>query len=92
MVLGGMEVCASRCPLNTKPGTHQEEYTQTTIFHCITQLKAQGLSRTCNESKEEEEEKIVPEVSRRNGRVCFLVYPETQIWKTLEGIHANHKI
>ena len=26
------------------------------IDSCITQLKAQGLSRTCNESKEEEEE------------------------------------
>jgi len=26
------------------------------IYTCITQLKAQGPSRTCNESKEEEEE------------------------------------
>ena len=26
------------------------------IVSCITQLKAQGLSRSCNESKEEEEE------------------------------------
>ena len=25
---------------------------------CITQLKAQGHSRTCNESKEEEEEEV----------------------------------
>ena len=28
------------------------------IDSCITQLKAQGPSRTCNESKEEEEESI----------------------------------
>ena len=28
------------------------------IDSCITQLKAQGLSRTCNESKEEEEKKF----------------------------------
>ena len=29
------------------------------IDSCITQLKAQGLSRTCNESKEEEEDEHV---------------------------------
>ena len=29
------------------------------IDSCITQLKAQGPSRTCNESKEEEEDKTV---------------------------------
>ena len=28
------------------------------IDSCITQLKAQGPSRTCNESKEEEEEEV----------------------------------
>ena len=28
------------------------------IDSCITQLKAQGPSRTCNESKEEEEEAV----------------------------------
>jgi len=30
------------------------------IDSCITQLKAQGPSRTCNESKEEEEEEGMP--------------------------------
>jgi len=29
------------------------------IDSCITQRKAQGPSRTCNESKEENEEKVV---------------------------------
>ena len=32
---------------------------------CITQLKAQGPSRTCNESKEEEEEAYLVEAGRR---------------------------
>ena len=31
------------------------------IDSCITQLKAQGPSRTCNESKEEEEENLTAE-------------------------------
>jgi len=35
------------------------------IDSCITQLKAQGPARTCNESKEEEEE-----ASRLGGRPC----------------------
>ena len=30
------------------------------IYSCITQLKAQGPSRTCNESKEQEEEEASP--------------------------------
>ena len=34
------------------------------IDFCITQLKAQGPSRTCNESKEEEEEDIPEEASQ----------------------------
>ena len=34
-------------------------YLRLTDF-CITQLKAQGPSRTCNESKEEEEEALEP--------------------------------
>ena len=37
------------------------------IDSCITQLKAQGPSRTCNESKEEEEEASIEE-SREVGR------------------------
>ena len=36
------------------------------IDSCITQLKAQGPSRTCNESKEEEEDAIFLEVLVRN--------------------------
>ena len=37
------------------------------IDACITQLKAQGPSRTCNESNEEEEEKLpaLPETIQR---------------------------
>ena len=34
------------------------------IDFCITQLKAQGPSRTCNESKEEEEEETPPPPGR----------------------------
>jgi len=40
-----------RCVVVTEAGS----YLRLTDF-CITQLKAQGPSRTCNESKEEEEE------------------------------------
>ena len=38
----------------TEVGSHVRR-----IDSCITQLKAQGPSRTCNESKEEEEEDLV---------------------------------
>ena len=37
------------------------------IYSCITQLKAQGPSRTCNESKEEEEVLHRGSVSRETG-------------------------
>ena len=33
------------------------------IDSCITQLQAQGPSRTCNESNEEEKKKISPDAS-----------------------------
>ena len=46
------------------------------IDSCITQLKAQGPSRTCNESKEEEEEEAVAS----NTRSVF------QDWMSGEGI------
>ena len=42
------------------------------IDSCITQLKAQGPSRTCNESKEEEEESMV---SVSVAASLFLVAP-----------------
>jgi len=37
------------------------------IDSCITQLKAQGPSRTCNESTEEEEEEEEPEARGAQG-------------------------
>ena len=37
------------------------------IDSCVTQLKAQGPSRTCNESKEEEEVVHSPEVNLTNN-------------------------
>ena len=37
------------------------------IDSCISQLKAQGPSRTCNESKEEEEEEVLPPVAPLRG-------------------------
>jgi len=36
------------------------------IDSCITQLKAQGPARTCNESKEEEEEGFEPDDEEDN--------------------------
>jgi len=41
----------NRCVVVTEAGSYLR-----LIDFCITQLKAQGPSRTCNESKEEEEE------------------------------------
>ena len=43
------------------------------IDSCITQLKAQGPSRTCNESKEEEEE--AEELNKRNDYVTSNFQP-----------------
>jgi len=39
------------------------------IDSCITQLKAQGPSRTCNESKEEEEARMGPSGVRGRARL-----------------------
>ena len=47
-------------------GTEAGSYSRL-IDSCITQLKAQGPSRTCNESKEDEEEEGWG-VRRRSGR------------------------
>ena len=41
-------------PWSREPGTEAGSYLRI-IDSCITQLKAEGPSRTCNESKEEEE-------------------------------------
>ena len=43
------------------------------IDSCITQLKAQGPSRTCNESKEEEEEEEVYQKAELHGVVFLLL-------------------
>jgi len=42
------------------------------IDPCITQIKAQGPSRTCNESKEEEEE----DLRLRVGRTEVIHHPQ----------------
>jgi len=52
----------NRCVVVTEAGSYLR-----LIDFCITQLKAQGPSRTCNESTEEEEEVTVPEVSSTTG-------------------------
>ena len=44
---------------NLRSGSEAGSYLRR-IDSCITQLKAQGPSRTCNESKEEEEEVCTP--------------------------------
>jgi len=44
-------LCAPACSCGTEAGSYLR-----LIDSCVTQLKAQGPSRTCNESKEEEEE------------------------------------
>ena len=46
------------------PATEAGSYLRL-IDSCITQLKAQGPSRTCNESKEEEEEASVAMIDMR---------------------------
>jgi len=48
-------VLPKRCVVVTEEGSYLR-----LIDFCITQLKAQGPSRTCNESKEEEEECSLP--------------------------------
>jgi len=53
------------------------------IDSCITQLKAQGLSRTCNESNEEEEERRgvahLLALARALGREAVLEQPLPQL-------------
>jgi len=46
------------------------------IDFCITQLKAQGPSRTCNESKEEEEQTPTGRATLGTDR---LIVPERQV-------------
>ena len=56
------------------------------IDSCITQLKAQGPFRTCNESTEEEEEGLPPE--EREGDVSERVEQEEeelQTWFSIQG-------
>jgi len=48
-------------------GDAPQERKLTRMHFCITQLKAQGPSRTCNESKEEEEEEDAPQESNVMG-------------------------
>ena len=38
------------------------------VDFCITQVKLQGLSRTCNESKEEEKKKKICNCNKRKRR------------------------
>ena len=56
--------CASenRCVVVTEAGSYLR-----LIDFCITELKAQGPSRTCNESKEEEEESVQAPHPSRGG-------------------------
>ena len=50
------------------------------IHACIAQLKAQGPSRTCNESKEEEEGE-----DRRDSKIAFPQQREFSF-----GVHLGH--
>ena len=45
------------------------------IDSCITQLKAQGPSRTCNQSKEEEEEHLVLPSTQRAAKAFSVAGP-----------------
>ena len=58
------------------------------IDSCITQLKAQGPSRTCNESKEEEEEgrRRTEEVRAKHHVEALLPYPALSGGKRREGV------
>ena len=49
------QVARAAFTLDTRPAATCEDYLRL-IDSCISDLKAQGPSRTCNESKEEEEE------------------------------------
>ena len=73
------------CRRQASSGTVSGSYLRL-IDSCITQLKAQGPSRTCNESKEEEEEEEavsdgdplgkLSELSRRFSHVSSVVRQE----------------
>ena len=53
------QVCRSACGAHLGAGSYLK-----LIDSCITQLKAHGLSRTCKESKDEEEGAAVPRRAR----------------------------
>ena len=59
------------------------------IYSCVTQLKAQGPSRTCNESKEEEEEEFI-HMSHVGGSDGGLALPE-QTWAR-HRMHLKQKL
>jgi len=56
----------NRCVVVTEAGSYLRR-----IDLCVTQLKAQGPSRTCNESKEEEEEASAPAETRHAESVIL---------------------
>jgi len=84
--LGSRVIKKKRRPPQTLPasagGTEAGSYLRL-IDSCITQLKAQGPSRTCNESKEEEEEHIS---SERSGGHTFFFFssPSSLLLSSLE--------
>ena len=57
---------------------------------CITQLKAQGPSRTCNESKEEEEEDSRGEDALRGNRPR-VVYHQVYLSIRRKAAHGQHR-
>ena len=62
-VEGHLEKRCARGLVVTEPGSYLR-----LIDCCITPLKAQGPSRTCNERKEEEEEGVEGHLARRGAR------------------------
>jgi len=76
-----------KCVVVTEAGSYLR-----LIDSCITQLKAQGPSRTCNESKEDE----ISKLSIKNSLSCFpdLVFgdaPEVEEHCLFEGRHVRYE-
>jgi len=72
----------NRCAVVTEAGSYLRR-----IDLCITQLKAQGPSRTCNESKEEEKKNSakMPRGDRRSASMVFDRSPQGQVIYQVAG-------
>jgi len=72
-----MQVSAHHLAVSMCCGTEAGSYLRL-IDSCITQLKAQGHSRTCNESKEEEDLAVSGlDMDKVEGNVTFAGVPRS---------------